>query len=170
MIIRLSQKLAKKIKENPTESLPADPNSFADWSAHLFTANRAQYIILMNTPSLYFVVMYGRGITNDDQFLNTAFEDLRDFMIHDGLEEIYTKFIAPASKTVRFSKALNRSATGSMNELIAFAKLYLGEREFSLVETSLKLGGVRMSPIKYSRPREVLLGLANELPGSSFHH
>jgi Domain of unknown function (DUF6933) len=139
MIIRLSQKLAKKIKESPTESLPADPNPFADWSAHFFTADRAQYIILMNTPSLYSVVMYGRGVANDDQFLDCAIENLRDFMIHDGLESIYTQFIVPVSKTVRFSKALNRSAIGSMNELIAFAKLDLVENELPLIDTSLRL-------------------------------
>lgn len=39
MIFRLSQKLAKKIKEAPSQSLPPDPNPFADWSAHLFTAD-----------------------------------------------------------------------------------------------------------------------------------
>lgn len=161
MIIRLSQKLAKKIKEAPTESLPADPNPFADWSAHLFIANRVQYIILMNTPSLYSVVMHGRGITNGDQFLNTAFEDLRDFMVHDGLEAIYTKYIVPVAKTVSFSKALNRSAIGSMNELIGCAELYLVERELSLIDTSLKLSEILMSPIKYSNPREALLGLAD---------
>jgi Domain of unknown function (DUF6933) len=41
MIIRLSQKLAKKIKVTPTRVLSPDANPFADWSAHLFTADRA---------------------------------------------------------------------------------------------------------------------------------
>lgn len=166
MILRLSQKLAKKIKQASTESLPADPSPFADWSAHLFTADRAQYIILMNTPSLYSVVMYGRGVTNDDQFLDSAIENLRDFMIHDGLESIYKQFIVPIAKTVRFSKALNRSAIGSMNEMIAFAKLYLVEDELSLIDTSLRLGEILMSPIKYRNPREAFLALATESPTS----
>ena len=58
MILRLSQKLAKKLKEGTLTSLPLDENHYADWSAHLFTADRTQYIIVTNTQSLYSVVMY----------------------------------------------------------------------------------------------------------------
>jgi len=53
MIFRLSRKLATKIKTGPKICAPPDPNPFADWSAHLFTANRAQYIVITNTASLY---------------------------------------------------------------------------------------------------------------------
>ncbi|QDT48902.1 hypothetical protein Pan258_29490 [Symmachiella dynata] len=42
MIIRLSQKLAKKIKADPLVTVPLDENPYADWSAHLFTADRTQ--------------------------------------------------------------------------------------------------------------------------------
>ena len=61
MIFRLSQKLAKKLKVSSLKPASADPNPFADWSAHLFTADRTQYLILTNTPSLYSMVIYGRG-------------------------------------------------------------------------------------------------------------
>jgi hypothetical protein len=33
--------------------MPLDENPYADWSCHLFTADRTQYIILSNTASLY---------------------------------------------------------------------------------------------------------------------
>ena len=55
MIFRLSQKLATKLKEGGLPSLPLDDNPYADWSAHLFTADRAEYIIPANTKSLYSV-------------------------------------------------------------------------------------------------------------------
>ena len=42
---------------------------FADWSAHLFTAERTQYILISNTASLYSMVMFGRGITDDCRFI-----------------------------------------------------------------------------------------------------
>jgi len=61
MILRVTAKLGKKIKSIPTETLPLDADPFADWSAHLFTAERRQYILLANTTSLYTVVMPGRG-------------------------------------------------------------------------------------------------------------
>jgi uncharacterized protein DUF6933 len=45
--------LGKKIHLAPARWLPADANPFADWSAHLFTAERVQYLMLTNTASLY---------------------------------------------------------------------------------------------------------------------
>jgi len=56
MIFRLSQKLATKLKEGSLPEVPLDENPYADWSAHLFTADRAQYIIVTNTRALYSVV------------------------------------------------------------------------------------------------------------------
>ena len=44
MIFRLSQKLATKIKTVAPRSLPLNSNPFADWSASVFTAARAQYV------------------------------------------------------------------------------------------------------------------------------
>lgn len=64
MIFRLSQKLCTKIKVGSLPALPLDSNPFADWSAHLFVADRTQYLIVTNTTSLYSTVLYGKGITN----------------------------------------------------------------------------------------------------------
>ena len=49
MIFRLSQKLNDKIKAGTLPALPLDDNPLADWSAHLFLADRTQYILLSNT-------------------------------------------------------------------------------------------------------------------------
>ena len=65
MILRLSQKLNTKIKAGTLKAMPLDDNPYADWSCHLFTADRTQYIIMSNTKSLYSCVMYGKGITED---------------------------------------------------------------------------------------------------------
>ena len=108
MILRLSQKLAKKIKVGPLDTVPLDENPYADWSAHLFTAVRTQYIILSNTKSLYSCVMHGAGISNDAVFIERAFSTIREFMEADGQEFAYRRFIAPASGPVQFAKALNR--------------------------------------------------------------
>lgn len=155
MILRLSQKLAKKVKVNPAEILPPDPNPFADWSGHLFTADRAQYILLANTPSLYSAVMYGRGITDDSELFDHAMGFLRELMVEDGFEFLFRRFVAPAAKVVRFSKALNRSVTGSMNDLVYRAQVYLVEMELSPMETSSRLNDVPMSAFQYRTPREV---------------
>jgi hypothetical protein len=49
MILRLSQQLCTKIKAGSLETMPLDDNPFAGWTAHLFAADRTQYIIVSNT-------------------------------------------------------------------------------------------------------------------------
>jgi len=41
-----------KIKAGTLKTQPLDENPFADWSAALFVAGRAQYILLSNTKRL----------------------------------------------------------------------------------------------------------------------
>src|SRR5436305_1506624 len=93
MIFRLSQKLNTKIKAGTLGALPLHENPFADWSALLFFAGRTQYILLSNTKSLYSTVLYGRGVTNDGQFIDRALSSLREFMADDGQETAYRQFI-----------------------------------------------------------------------------
>ncbi len=70
MIFRLSQKLAKKVKAGVLGPMPLDENPYADWSGHLFSADRTQYIILTNTKSLNSIVMYGNGVNDHSEFIN----------------------------------------------------------------------------------------------------
>lgn len=160
MIFRLSRKLAKKLKEGSLPSLPLDENPCADWSAHLFTADRTQYIIVTNTKSLYSVVMYGKGITDDSRFIERALSNIREFMEDDGQAFVYRRFIAPASGKVRFGKALNRSVIGSMNDLVYHAKMWLTEGSLSPYDTGFHLNEIPMSPLGYQNPREAFRKLA----------
>ena len=167
MIIRLSQKLAKKLKLGTLPSLPPDENPYADWSAHLFTADRTQYIILTNTQSLYSVVMYGKGIADDSRFIGRALDNIREFMEGDGQAFAYQRFIAPAGGSVRFAKALNRSVTGSMNDMIYHAQMWLTEGGLSPHDTGFKLNEMPMSalgkPRGYQQPREAFKALVGAL-------
>jgi hypothetical protein len=157
MILRLSHKLNAKIKAGKLVELPLDENPYADWSCHLFTADRTQYIILTNTPSLYSCVMYGRGITD---FIDRAVVTIRDFTADDGQQFIYRKFIAPSSGTVSFGKALNRSVTGSMNDHVHAAKFLLAD-DMAPSEIGYRLNETPMSALvgadgrKYAHPKEV---------------
>lgn len=164
MIIRLSQKLNQKINAGTLRTLPLDENPYADWSAHLFTANRVQYIILCNTPSLYSCVMFGAGITSDSRFIERALANIRDNMEDDGLPFLYHKFVAPASATVSFAKALNRSVTGSMNDLILGAKHHLTD-DIAPSDVGIRLNETPLSMLvdtkgqKYANPRHVFVNL-----------
>jgi hypothetical protein len=167
LILRISHKLNAKIKAGSLPEQPLDENPFADWSAHLFVADRTQYILLSNTRSLYSTVMYGRGITDDGRFIERALSSLRDFMEDDGQEFGYRRFIAPASSTVRFARALDRAVTGSMNELIVHATDLLVEGELSPFDVGFRLNEVLLSalaasrPEKYGTPREAFKSMAS---------
>ena len=152
MIVRLSAKLSKKIRVSPSRLLPADKNPFADWSAHLFTADRTQYILVTNTISLYSMVMYGKGITDDNWFLQRVTNTMGEFMQDDGYQFIYERIIAPETARVSFSKALNRSVTGSMNELVYHAQILLTEKDMSPYDISFELNKIIYSYLHYDHP------------------
>jgi hypothetical protein len=169
MIVRVSAKLGKKIQVSPAKSLPADPNPFADWSAHLFTADRVQYILVTNTPSLYSMVTYGRGVTDDSQFLIRITSYMGEFIRDDGHAFLFERLIAPSTARVAFSKPLNRAIIGSMNDLVFQAKVLLIEQEMSPYDTSFLLNDVPLSYLKYGNPREAFLKLKPSEEGASNH-
>jgi hypothetical protein len=160
MIFRLSQKLNTKIKAGTLSARPLDENPLADWSAHLFTADRTQYIILCNTKSLYSTVMFAKGISDGSQFIGRAMGSIREFMEDDGPLLTYQRQIAPASASVRFAKGLDRSVTGSMNDLIFHAKVWLTEGDLSPHDVGFKLNDIPFSTLDgprgdtYGKPRE----------------
>lgn len=169
MIVRVSARMGKKIHVSPPKSLPADSDPFADWSTHLFTADRTQYILMTNTASLYSMVMYGRGITDDSQFLSRMTNYMGEFFSDDGHRFLFERLVAPSSVRVAFSKPLNRAVIGSMNDLTFQAKILLTERDISPWDTSLRLNEAPMSYLKYATPREALLRLSPRGEEASNH-
>lgn len=167
MVLRLSQKLSNKIGEAPIKVLPLNQNPLADWSGHLFAADRTQYVILTNTASLYSTVFYGRGVTDGSRLIERGLEALRDVMVDDGLGFLYLRLVAPSAGRVAFSKSLNRSVTGSMNDLIHCAKVWLTEAELSPYDASFKLNEMPMSATGYANPREALKSLSAGTPESA---
>jgi uncharacterized protein DUF6933 len=166
MIFRLSQKLNIKIKAGPLESLPLDENPFADWSAQSFVADRTQYILLSNTKSLYSLAMFGKGITGDSGFIERALSNIREFMESDGQEFVYHRFIVPATDSVHFAKALDRSVTGSMNDMTKHATYWLAQEDISPFDIGFKLNEIPMSALArsgspYGLPRKAFKALAS---------
>lgn len=167
MIFRLSQKLAKKVKAGKLPEMPLAENPYADWSCHVFTANRTQHIILSNTASMYSCVMFGKGITDDSRFIDRALTTIREFMEDDGEQFAYRKFVKPEGETISFARPLNRSVTGSMNELIMAAEMYLIEDEMAPHDVGFKLNGLLLSILKdgegrkYGEPKDAFKRLAS---------
>ena len=139
MIYRLSKALGKKIKESPDRCYAAPANPYLDWFAHLFVALRVQYILLANTSALYSIVMPAKGIVDFSTFILAANRQIAEFMTADELGLIHARIIAPNSAVSVFSKALNRSVIGSMNDLVFHAKCHLIEDNLSPFETTQRL-------------------------------
>jgi hypothetical protein len=156
MIFRLSQKLAAKIHERPTAAPPLDENPLADWSGHLFTADRTQYILAFNTACFYSAVFFGRGITDDHQFLRLALPMIREVMDRDGLEFLHRRDVAPSTGAIRFAKPLSRSVIGTMNEFVHEAKFILTHEAISPFDLSFRLNEMPCSVLKYDSPREAI--------------
>jgi hypothetical protein len=167
MIFRLSQKLSAKIKAGALATVPPDENPYADWSAASFVAGRTQYILLSNTKALYSTVLYGKGVTDDSHFIERAFSSIREFMEDDGQEFVYRRFIAPASGTVRFAKGLDRSVTGSMNDLIRHAGAWLAGGDVSPFDVGFRLNDILLSALGggdsslYGKPRDAFKALVS---------
>ena len=132
-----------------------DENPFADWSAHLFVADRTQYILVCNTKSLYSTVMYAKGITDDTTFIDRVLTSFREFLSDDGQQFVYRTIIAPTAADGRFAKALDRAVTGSMNELIAEATHWLIEEELSPYEVGFRLNDTPLSAIGAEQSKAV---------------
>jgi hypothetical protein len=68
--------------------------------------------------------------------------------------------ISPASATVRFAKALDRSVTGSMNDLVYHATMYLIEDEMAPHDVGFKLNKISFSSLTYANPRDTFKSMA----------
>ena len=156
MIFRLTSKLAKKLGTSPLSSLSYDKNKnpLIDWNAHLFTAQRTQYIILTNTASLYSMVMHGRGITDDKHFVRAALSCMKEFLTMSGNNVIFQTLIEPQDQEVFFSKIIDRRILGSMNDLVFQAKVHLIECHQAPLDVSFLLNKCPMSYLNYSCPND----------------
>lgn len=157
MIFRLTVKLAKKIGFDPLPVLPCDKGKdlLLDWNAHLFTVQRTQYILVTNTRSLYSLVMPGRGITTDRQFIQSVRTGLQAFMARQGHHLKGVKNQLSQELETFFSKIIDRRILGSMNDLIFQSKIRLEEGQQTPFEVSFYLNETPMSYLKYRSPKDV---------------
>jgi hypothetical protein len=125
---------------------------------------------MSNTKSLSSMVIHGKGVTNDRQFIERALTSIREFTEVDGQGAAYERFIAPASATGRFAKALNRSVTGSMNDIAKYAAFWLAAGDVSPFEIDSRLKDISMSALThggspYGFPRDVFEALVESAGG-----
>ncbi len=85
----------------------------------------------------------------------------------DGQAFVYQRFMVPASGTVKFARASNRSVTGSINELIKFAEYMLADDDISPFDAGFRLNDILLSALgsgkssPYGKPNEAFKLMAD---------
>lgn len=162
MIIRVTQKLAKKIKAVPAASLPPHDNPLLDWSAHLFMVSRWQCVIVTNSICLYSIVFSGKGIFSVTTFLDRSFQTLDEYMSLDGVSRLFNDYISPAKSDIQICKAADRRVLGSINDAIFQAKCDMLEIGYPLAMVNKRLNDTPRSMIRYRTPKSELLIIGAE--------
>jgi hypothetical protein len=139
MIIRVTKKLAKKLKINELGDVDYEVHPLAEWYGHLFKAGRLQYIIFTNAYSLYTAVIQGKGITNTRSLLDVSFAYLDQLLRNEGCGEIMGKYITPSSGIIDICKTVNRGVLGSMNDMIFHSRYFLLEEGLTPYELSERI-------------------------------
>jgi len=165
MIFRITQKLNTILKAGDLASQPQIEDPFADWSANFFIVDRRRYIVVSNTTTLYTVLLEGKGITNGRKFAEQFKTTLQTFMREDGLEAAYQERIEPSFQSATFAKSLNRKVTGSLCELVQYARFILSDGNDTPYTLGFRLNDLIYSAIgskpgDYARPKVVFTALA----------
>jgi len=154
MILRVTEKLSKKLKTGPIKKDKRDPGAFLEWYANLFTANRAQYILVTEAKSLLSIVMYGRGVVNDNIFISQFLSFLHEYLDEKGFRLIFERVIAPNSGRITMSKTASKSILGSMNDMVSMSKFTLQIEDVSPFDLTEMINKTPFKAIDYQSPLE----------------
>lgn len=164
MIIRMTGQLAKLIGISVMNSAPLAQNPYQDWTCRLFTvSDGSSYVLSTNTASLYSALLPWAGPIESDSFRNILFGGLEQHLTLDGFRAIYTAYIEPEEMSAEIAKSLNRSVTGSMNDMTQLAEYMLVEERRSLRETSDRLNDTPFGALDYDHPQNRFAALATQL-------
>ena len=160
MIIRFTDKLAKKLKLGPITKIDDyTSNPYLEWYANYFTANRVQYIIVTNAASLLTIVMYGRGISDYGLFQEQFISQLGDYLKEIGCELIFDRIIKSDMGPTILSKNIDKSVTGSMTRMIYFLKFKLEANDMSPWDLTEYINTTNFNAIDFQEPIEAFKSL-----------
>jgi hypothetical protein len=162
MILRLPLTLNARLGGGPLAASASHANPLLDWSVRAFAAGTKAYVLLSNTRSRYSAVLDGVAEETGGRFAGRVAGAVRAILDAAGRLAGVGGDLAPES--VRFAKALDRSVTGSMNELVAYAELLLADGDVSVPEVSVRLNDLLLSAAagegeKYGTPRAAFVAL-----------
>lgn len=162
-ILRCSLKLMTEAGIHQSD-LVALPESDNDWYVHLFFINRKKYLISTHAKTLFsFIVpdLKRDAIRKLPEIFKQGLESTLDI---ENISSAYKARILSNCEGFQFAKTVNRSVTGSMNDLV-YQYLSMVEHNYdsrdihSLAKISRQLNRVPMSYIRYGLAIEKFLKL-----------
>ena len=162
MILRLPLTLNARLGGGPLAASASHVNPLLDWSVRAFAAGKAENVLLCNTRSLYSAVLDGVARETSGRFTERVAGAVGVILDAAGRHVSVGRNLAPES--VRFAKALDRSVTGSMNELVAYAEMLLADGDLPVPEVGVRLNDLLLSAAagegeKYGTPRVAFAAL-----------
>jgi hypothetical protein len=162
MILRLPQTLNARLGGGPLTATVSHTNPLLDWSVRVFAAGTKAYVLLSNTRSLYSVVLDGVPGETRNQLAERVAGAVGTIL--DGAGQLAGVGSDLAPESVRFAKSLDRSVTGSMNELVAYSEMLLADGDLSVPEVGVRLNDFLLSALarageKYGTPRAAFAAL-----------
>lgn len=156
MVLRLTRKLADKIKIKTLPEYDDEGSAIDEWYGHMFIADRTQYMLFTNAYSLYSVIFLGRGVNDIKTFFETATHSLSETLKKDGFEIMVGRFFTDRIEIIDVYKTNNRGILGSMNDMIAHSKFYFSDYKMTPSEISRRLNIMPYSYLRYKNPLEVI--------------
>ncbi len=145
MIFRLSQKVAAKIKEQGLQTMPPDVDPFADWHVGMFIHGRLQYLIFVNSASLFTVVLRGAGV-KDFELLYISFRSVMlDVLKEAGAPHLFDRVFNTENRDIIAARATDRRIIGSMNDQVKMAMFELDDG----VPLNVLIPRVNENPLSY---------------------
>ena len=152
LTIRPTLMLARRLHITVARTPPPVANRVADWCAHQFNVGHTRYLIFCHTASLYPVITYARGVTDEGSLIQRLIEALKLNLTGTELEFQYQRWIAPEWTQVQWAPIPGRAILGSINELIYMAKVF---SDLSPVDLGKKLAKTPMKVLGWNSPDRV---------------
>ena len=153
LTLRLTQKLACRLRVDLPAEVPPAGHACADWCCHAFTFNRYRYLLVTHATKYFSVVMLARGAANASGLIKTVTSGLRTYLPQAGHVFAFDECIAPEMTVVAFSPVKNRQILGIMNDFNQMARHYL--MDLSPFETSDRLNQCPVGPLDGDAPARV---------------
>ncbi len=162
MILRLPQTLNARLGGGPLAASASHAKPLLDWSVRAFVVGKTELVLLSNTRSLYSAVFDGVAGETRTQLAERVAGAVGTILDGTGRFVGVGNDLAPES--VRFAKALDRSVTGSMNELVAYSEVLLAGGDLAVPEVGVRLNDFLLSALarageKYGTPRAAFAAL-----------